>query len=51
MEFRKSIINDNGLIRRDDHLPYSMKKNKNFDREIKNGGSFENHEFYEFYEF
>ena len=28
MEFRKSIINDNGLIRRDDHLPYSVKKIK-----------------------
>ena len=39
MEFRKSIINDNGLIRRDDHLPYSVKKIKNFDREIKNAGS------------
>ena len=28
MEFRKSIINDNGLTRRDDHLPYSVKKIK-----------------------
>ena len=38
MEFRKSIINDNGVTRRDDHLKYSVKNNKNFDREIKNGG-------------
>ena len=28
MEFRKSIINDNGLTRRNDHLPYSVKKIK-----------------------
>ena len=35
---KKSIINDNGLTKRNDHLAYSVKKNKNFDREIKNGG-------------
>ena len=28
MEFRKSIINDNGLTRRNDRLPYSVKKIK-----------------------
>ena len=51
MEFRKSIINDNGLIRRDDHLPYSVKKNKNFDREIKNGGSLKTMNFKNFSNF
>jgi hypothetical protein len=28
MELRKSIINDNGLTKRDDHLAYSVKKIK-----------------------
>ena len=51
MEFRKSIINDNRLIRRDDHLPYSVKKNKNFDREIKNGGSLKTMNFKNFSNF
>ena len=35
MEFRKSIINNNGLTKIDDHLAYSVKKK--FNREIKNG--------------
>ena len=28
MELRRSIINDNGLTKRDDHLAYSVKKIK-----------------------
>ena len=50
MEFRKSIINDNRLIKRDDHLPFSVKK-KSFDREIKNGGSLKTMNFKNFKNF
>ena len=51
MEFRKSIINDNGLTRRDDHLPYSVKKIKILIVKLKNGGSLKTMNFKNFKNF
>ena len=48
MEFRKSIINDNGLTRKGDHIAYSVKKNEKFDQEIKNGGCLKTMNFKKF---
>ena len=38
MELRKSIINDNGLTKKRWPSSVFCEKNKNFDREIENGG-------------
>ena len=40
IEFRKSIINYNELTRGYVHPEHSVKKMKNFDREIENGDCF-----------